>query len=219
MTAPVTISIRADVKGLQRQLDRLANSQLPFATALALTALAKRVAASETAALSTVFENPTAFTKRAFGVLPARKATLTAVVFAKDIQAAYLAPSEQGTPQYLGKGRRIRTPVNINTNVSGNIPKGSIQRLLARPGVFLGTINGVNGLWQRVGSPKRAGRRTRRIAGNERPHKLRLLVAFTRPKPISTRLEYHQRARAVIAAGFDEEFSVAMRRALATVRL
>ena len=44
---PVTISIRADMKVLERKLDDFTAKQLPFATALALTNLAKLVQAGE----------------------------------------------------------------------------------------------------------------------------------------------------------------------------
>jgi hypothetical protein len=218
--SPVTLNIQADIKRLSRELDRLAYSQMPFATALALTGLAKRVQADETEALGEVFDNPVAFTMRAFAIIPARKSNLTATVFAKDIQAEYLKPSEEeGTPQALGKGRRIRTPVDIGVNASGDIPKGAIKRLLAKPGVFLATIDGVSGLWQRMDARKGRGRRAKTAAASARPHKLKLLIAFTRPKPVKTRLDYRSRAAQVVAAHTDEEFSVAMRRALSTLRI
>jgi hypothetical protein len=213
MSAPIQISVRADVKRLQQSLDRLANTQVPYATALALTAVAKRVQEAEAKALSATFKNPVPFTQRAFRVRPARKSNLTAIVFALPIQAAYLEPSEDGVPQALGKGKRIRTPVDIGVNASGDIPKGTIKRLAGRKDVFVGEVKGVNGVWQRL--PSKGKRRGNAKQGQ----RLRLLIAFTRPKQVKTRLNYRQRAQAVIATSFDGEFSVAMKRALATVKV
>lgn len=202
------IDISLDVKQATRGLGSAAR-QVPFAAALATTHLAKMVQLSETEALPSVFDRPTPFTMRAFGVSTASKSSPQAEVFAKTIQARYLEPSETGGLQILGKGRAIRKPVDIRTNAYGNIPKGAIARRVpagqlstkGKRGFFIGKVHGVNGLWQR-----------------QPGHKLKLLIAFSRPQPVSTHLEFQRRARAVVKANFAEVFGAALRRALKTAR-
>lgn len=215
----VDINIRADIKSITRDLDRLAYQQLPYATALALTGLAKRVQAGETANLTSVFDRPVPFTMKAFGVIAARKDTLTATVFAKDIQAKYLAPSEFGETQYLGAGKKIRTPADIQLNAYGNIPKGKIAQLLARPDVFMATIKGVNGIWQRPTKTAPQGAvRGKRRGGPKPVDRLTLLLAFTAPKAVKTKLEYHQHAQMIVDQYWQTEFAWAMAQAKATAK-
>ncbi|MTK12692.1 MAG: hypothetical protein F8N39_11585 [Clostridiaceae bacterium] len=220
---PVSISIRSDIRALQRSLDNLAYKQLPFATATALTAIARRAREAETQVLSQVIDRPTQFTMHAYAVKGARKTNLEAVVFAKDRQARYLQPLATGGRQVLGQNRRIATPVEVKLNASGNISKGQIKRLLSRPDVFVGHVNGVGGLWQR---PPRGKRRnggygtkgnTQRGVGGMRTG-LKLLVAFTNPVEVKPVLHFGERAAEVVAASFREEFSTAIARALATAR-
>lgn len=204
----MNIDISLDVKRATRNLGDAAK-QVPFAAALAATHLAKLVQLGETEALPGVFDRPTPFTMRAFGVSTASKSSPQAEVFAKTIQAKYLEPSETGGLQVLGKGRAIRKPVDIRTNAYGNIPKGAIARRVpagklstkGKRGFFIGVVNGVNALWQR-----------------QPGHHLKLLIAFSKPQQVSTRLDFQQRARAVVKANFAEVFGAALRRALKTAR-
>lgn len=210
---PVTISVRADLSRLQRQLSELERKQLPFASAQALTAVARRVQAEETKALSTIFDRPTPFTQRAFGVVPARKATLQAVVFAKDIQAAYLAPHEFGGRQVLGTKRAILTPKKLTVNAYGNIPKGAVRRLKGRANVYVGTIKTksgetIGGVWQR---PTNAARRKGKGS-------LKLLVRFTDPLPVAPTLHYRDRAKRIVQQHFAAEMAAALAKALRTAR-
>lgn len=198
--SPVRINVSVDVSRAVKGLD-FATKQVPFATARALTALARTVQQAETTALPQVFDRPTPFTMRAFGITAASKTTLTAEVFAKARQAAYLQPSEVQGPQFLGAGKRIRTPIGIGLNTYGNIPRRKIAQLIARKKAFLGVIKGVNGLWLRL--PK---------------GKLQLLVDFTEPVDVKSHLGFQDRAAKVIAANFDKTFHAALRDALATAR-
>src|SRR5882724_2786221 len=104
------ISIRADVKRLQRSLDDVARRQVPFATAQMLTGLAKRVQDEERRNLAKVFDRPTPFTLGGIAVKGARKSDLTAIVYVKPIAAAYLAPFETGGRHFLGAKRGLLVP-------------------------------------------------------------------------------------------------------------
>jgi hypothetical protein len=225
---PVTIKITTNAKEMRRALSDFARKQVPFAAATALNAVAQKIIAGETEALSEVFDSPKAFTKSAFTQSPAfggqyaSKRNLTAVVAAKPTQAVYLAPAEFDEPQSLGKGKRIRTPVNVRTGAGGNLAKGAIQRLLARPDVFMGEVHGINGIWQRPkrGIPRGRGYGTKgkhsNIGGSGTT--LKLLVAFTRPVKIKTKLGYRERAATIVQKHFDGAFEAALQRALATAK-
>lgn len=214
----ISISVEADVKKVTKDLSSLAYEQVPFGTAFALTSLAKRIRDAETKALSSVFDRPVPFTLGAFGVISARKSTLEAIVFAKDIQAKYLAPSEFGEPQYLGAGKAIRTPVAVQTDASGNLPKDKIKQLLAQPDVFMAKIGNINGIWQRQPKAKFAGKRVVRAGPAIKAAKPKLLIAFTKPKQIKTHLEYRERAEQIVDTYFTADFAAGMERALATAK-
>ena len=210
MRPAVRIDVRARIRDVTRDLDDLARKQIPFATATGLNDVAQQVFEAETKALETVFEDPQSFTRRAFGIKRARKNDLEAKVFAKPIQAEYLAPSEFDEPQALGGGRKIRTPVEIGTGAGGNIPKNKMRNMLARPDVFVGHVKGIGGVWQRLPTKGKRASKT--------GQKLKLLVAFTRPVKIAPRLEYHERAAAIVDKAWGPAFEAAMTRAMKSRR-
>lgn len=219
----IRIAVKLDSRELQRSLTRMAQRQLPFATATAVNAVAAKVIIAGTNAIEHAFDAPRAFTKRAFtqakafGGQYASKRDLTAVIVAKPIQEAYLAPSEFNEPQALGQGKRIRTPVDIKTGAGGNIQAGLIAKLIAQPDVFLGVIGGVNGLWQRPTPARPKGSPRRPIKANT-SGRLKLLVAFTRPVKVKTKLGFRERAEQAVLNNWSVEFDRAIRRALATAR-
>lgn len=214
------ISIKADVKALARSLDAFAKTQVPFATAKALTAVAKRVQEAETKAFGDVFDRPTLFTQRSVGVKAARKNDLNAVVFVKDIAAKYLLPYETGGKHFLPHSKRGGTLFNPKAqpvNQYGNLPNGVLRRLAGRADVFVGAVQTkggttVNGVWQR---PAAAGAKGR---GLNRTGSLKLLVRFGDALPVKQRLGYRERAQAVVQASLRAEFEAAMGEALRTAR-
>lgn len=215
----ISIGVKGDMRALTRDLSRFARDQVPFATAQALTAVARKVAAAETELLSETFDKPTPFTLKAFAVRGARKSNLTASIFAKDRQAAYLSPYLDGGSQALGSKRAILTPIQVALNAYGNIPRGKLAALKGQPGYFVGTVQRkgarpIGGLWQRIPPPK-VGRHRGHL---QRKGHLKLLVEFTAPKQVTKRLTYEARARAVVARELPREFDRALRAALATAR-
>lgn len=204
--------VRANVRAVERDLDDLQRKQIPFAAAVGINMTADQVVEAETAALEDVFQDPTTFTKRAFRKAGATKARPEARVFALPTQAAYLTPAEDNEPQFLGKGKRIRTPVNIGVSAGGNIAKSKLKTVLARKDVFVGHVKGVGGVWQRLPS-KGKGRK-----GARDGQRLRLLVAFTRPVHIAPRLEYHERAARIVDANATANVRNALLMAFKTAR-
>lgn len=220
---PIRIKVSFDARRMQRGLTDLAKKQIPFAISQAVNAVAQKVIDAETAALDETFDQPRSFTKQAFtmashfGGQRASKRNPVAIIVAKPIQEAYLAPSEFGEPQSLGQGKRVRTPVNIKTGSGGNIPKDAIARLLQEPDVFIGSVNGTNGIWQRPTAPRPKGTPRRKIKSNT-TGRLKLLVAFTRPVRVKTHLRFRERAAEVVGRSIDAEFDRALAKALATAR-
>jgi hypothetical protein len=227
------ISIRSNLKEIQRNLSAFVSKQIPFATATALTATAKLVQQAEVAELRTTLKNPSPFTLKSVRVIPARKNTLTATVFVMDKAASYLSPYEDGGVHKLNS-KALLNPKDIKLNQYGQLPKNVLAALKARPDIFIGPVKTakgvVNGVWQRVTNVKRVtllnakGKRLRGLNkatmgddGKQQGH-LKLLLRFGDALPVKQRLGYKERAQAVIAASFDVEMGKALTAAMATAR-
>lgn len=228
MAAPVRISVRADLAALTRRLNDFERKQLPFASAQALTAVAKNVQAAEKAALPHVFDRPTPFTVNSIGVKAARKNTQEALVFVKDIAAAYLEPYEfGGTHKLIGSGKTWLNPKDrALLNQYGNFSKSTLKRLEGRPDIFVGSIKtksgeSIGGVWQRptdVNAAKRAGKRGVALRGVNKSGHLRLLIRFGDAQPVRQHLDFGKRARDVVAVTYRREFATAFAKALATAK-
>jgi hypothetical protein len=183
---------------------------LPFATAIALTGLAKIVQAGEQKAIGSVFDRPTPFTLNSVGVTAARKNSPVAVVFVKDVAAKYLEPYEAGGTNKLNS-KALLKPVNTTLNQFGNIPRSRLATLKGKTNVFIGKVKGkggteVDGVWQRI--PPSKGK----------PASLKLLIRFGDAHPVRQRLNYRQRAEALVAQNFNREMGAALAKAVATAK-
>lgn len=150
-------SLDAQFIAIRRRIDK----NVRFGTARGLTQTAKQISAKIAADLPTTFDRPNPFTQRGIGFTPANTATLTAMVFVKDAQAAYLLRQETGGTRLAKTGDPVNLPVNQKTNQYGNIGKGVIGRLKQKPGAFVADGKGKTahlqpGIYQR---PKRGKRR------------------------------------------------------------
>ena len=225
MAYPVQINVWSNIREIQHEIDAFAKKQLPYATSLGLTMLANKIKDAETKALSTELEKkPTPFTKRAFGVVNANKRTLTSEVYAKDIQAKYLAPSEFGGNQILGSRRGLPNPKDQPVNQYGNLPRKTISRLSALgqirtprahkykqnktsiPTIYFGKIKTkegmISGIWQR----------------DLNHNNVKLLIRWADGTEIRPHLEYHQRAAMIVAQSFDAAMTFALARAMKTAK-
>lgn len=228
------ISIRSDLDKLSAQLTGVARRQVPFAMAQTVTGVARAVATAERDNFAKTFDRPSPFTMNGIGVIPATKASLTAVVFVKDIQAAYLLPYEVGGPQVLGRKQAMLTPRDIRLNTYGNIPRNRIASLKGKPDVFVGTVKfktgkEISGVWERGERGRQRGRRGRRTGryggkgllndyGVGQKTTLTLLVQFTRPAQVTHPLHYRAHAAKVAAASIPLQWNTAITKALATAR-
>lgn len=217
----IAVSIKGDLKPLQRAMIALGAEQVPFAMSLALNNLAKGVALTERDAIDDTFKTPTPFTENAYRIEVATKKKPIAIVAAKDIQAQYLAPYVVGGDRWLGTKRGMLAPRAVSLNRYGNLTRGKLAQLKAKPGVFVGSIRTrrgavINGVWQK---PKTAGHRGgRRIKGEQTRAPLKLLIRFEDTTPVRKHLPFEQRAREYVARHAAGEFDAALRRALATAR-
>jgi hypothetical protein len=204
------IDIRADVKRMERTLSALAYKQMPFATAQGLTELAKIVQAGEQEAMTSVFDRPTPFTLKSVGVRAARKDNLQALVYVKDIAAAYLEPYETGGTNKLNS-KALLKPVAAPLNQYGNLSKSKLAQLKAKGNTFIGKVKGkggeiINGVWQRTPAAK------------GKPAGMKLLIRFTDAHPIKQRLDYRPRAEQLVRTNFNRVMGKALGKAIATAR-
>jgi hypothetical protein len=210
----IVLSVKPDVASLARALDAFATRQLPFATSQALNQVARRAVDAERKAMTSDLDRPTSFTLRGVSMRPARKENPTAVVYIQPIQARYLAPSIKGGVQVLGSSRAILAPKNVRLNTFGNIPRGLLAALRARPDILIGPVtfadgNTINGVWQMPTGERKGGRMGRGITGGRRSG-WKLLIRFADPSTIEARYPFGQATLATAA----REFPVELRRQL-----
>jgi hypothetical protein len=146
----IKISVQADISGALRKL-KLAQSQVKYATAVALTRTAKVVEAELQREITKSFNNPTPFTQRALRTQPATKARLTARVFVKDYASKGNAASKWLLPGVEGGQRNTKgferllqragvmpsgwyaMPTKyIARDAYGNVPAGVVVKILSQ---------------------------------------------------------------------------------------
>jgi len=213
----------ADIKDLSAQLQSI-RKQIPFATAQALTSVVRQIANAEKTAFQRKLENPTPFTVNSVGSAGARRDNLSAKVFVRDIAAGYLEPFEFDGAHKLN-GQALLNPKDIKLNKYGNLPRNKLSQLKAKPDVFIGDIDGVNGVWQRVKAKKgRKGkkRQKRSANGSRRPRAKnpmpKLLIRFGDALPVKPTLGYMDRAEKMAAVLMPAALSNAIDQALRTAK-
>jgi hypothetical protein len=210
----------ATIKDLSRQLQTL-QKQIPYATAQAMTAVVRQIAAAQKVALGRKLESPTPFTVNAVGSSGARKNDLRAKVYVRDIAAGYLEPFEFGGDHKLNSSALLN-PKNIKLNKYGNMPRNKLSQLKAKSNVFIGDVNNVNAVWQRrkpkpkKKRAKRSANGTRRPKPKQRPPKL--LVRFGDALPVTPVLGYMDRSKAMAEALMPAALSRAIADAIRTAK-
>jgi len=197
-----------DISGWQAKR-AMVEKQARFATAVALTQTAKDAQAAVSGALAQIFDAPTPFTQKAIAITPARKESLVAWVFAKDIQAKYLAVQEVGGAQQPRPGAPLVVPVNIRRTVYGGIGRGGIKRELGKRGTFTVGPNDHSKLPPGI---------YRRAQGKRRLAKPVLLVALEQSTQYKPRFGFKDRVLRVARDRFAPNFRTAFERALANAR-
>lgn len=191
--------VTSNVRQVSKWLSRVERQQVPFATAVSLTRTAKDAQTNLEKRLGRVFDRPTPFTRRAIAIRPARKTRLVARVLVKDIQARYLLLQETGGVRRPQR-RALILPSAARRNQYGNLPRGAVKRMLARPDTFSGTVAGVAGIWQRKG------------------RRLKLLVAYEGRAVYRPRFGFRDTAAKTARARFDHHLRRELAKAIATAR-
>lgn len=146
----IKISVRADIRGAIRKL-KLAQSQVPYATAMALTKTAKIVQEDLQREINRSFDNPTPFTQNSLRVQSATKSRLISRVFVKDYASKGNAASKWLLPGVVGGQRNAKgferlmqrngvmpngwyaMPTKyIARDAYGNVPGGVIVKILSQ---------------------------------------------------------------------------------------
>ena len=161
------ISVKADVKDLQRKLNR-AKRQIPFAVKRGLDATAFDLQRELKKTLPKFVHNPVAYTKAGIQVEKATKTKLIAEVgFASKTfgrtkgsipQADYMKRLiEGGTRKPKSKAIAVPYKKHMKPNAKGNIPQGKINRLLGQTDNYFSgepvgkKKGGGAGIWKRIG--------------------------------------------------------------------
>ena len=226
------ITVTSNIAQVMPKLEQFTSRQAPFTIAKALTETAKHVRQAMGVATNTFFDRPTAFTRNAFAFLPARKDTLTAVVFAKDKQARYLKYQVQGG------GRRVKGfekrfgaegQADEQSGMQHMVPTKRIK-LNASGGVSMATIKAISANMNTggkagryfIGKPKGAGQNAgrgygiyARVGNNKR---LEALMVFASKPQYRKRFDMTAIGGRVVNAQFDSELRKAWAFALRTAR-
>ncbi len=132
----ISLNLHADVRKATAALGEAASKQVPFATAKALTTLAKLAQQDVQQALPRIFGHVAPFTRQGIAIKPATKASLTAQVFVKPLQAQYLSLEEFGGTRTPAMNTRIMSRALTMPGVGarmigGGLPRGFVKRLAA----------------------------------------------------------------------------------------
>ncbi|EHK3587493.1 hypothetical protein JTY03_003677 [Escherichia coli] len=211
----------ATIKDLSRQLQTL-QKQIPYATAQAMTAVVRQIAAAQKVALGRKLESPTPFTVNAVGSSGARKNDLRAKVYVRDIAAGYLDPFEFGGDHKLNSSALLN-PKNIKLNKYGNMPRNKLSQLKAKSNVFIGDVNNVNAVWQRRKPKPAKKKRAKRSPNGTRRDKIKqpapkLLIRFGDALPVKPTLGYMDRANTMANALLPSALHQAIAEAISSAR-
>ncbi|HHW8957242.1 hypothetical protein [Morganella morganii] len=210
----------ANFTALSNQL-RTLRKQIPFATAQAMTAVARKIEGAQKVAMQRNLDNPTPFTVKSVKSRGARKSDLKAKVFVMNTAAAYLEPFETGGVHKLN-GSALLNPKDIKLNKYGNLPRNKMSALKSKENTFIGDIDGVNGVWQRKKAKKGRKRLQRSPNGTRRDKKRqpmpKLLIRFGDALPVEPVLGYQDRAMKMTQALLLQEINRAIAEAIRTAR-
>jgi hypothetical protein len=218
------MSLEAQSRAIQQKVQR----NLNFGIARGLTNTAKFAAAKLEQQLPAIFDRPTPFTRRAIGFQSATKAKLEARVFVRDQQAMYLMRQEQGGLRTPQPGSPINIAVGQRLNQYGNISRGAIAKLRAKPNVFVSKGTGQTkhlapGIYERLDVRSKKGlgsKRGRKVTTGRGKHKTRLnmLVAFERQAKYQPRFRFAERVTKIARDTVKPEIEASIAQAMATMR-
>ncbi|AYX13022.1 hypothetical protein [Yersinia pseudotuberculosis] len=211
------------LKDLSNQLQSI-KKQIPFATAQALTSVARQIVEAQKLGMQRNLDNPTPFTVNSVGSFGARKDRLQAKIFVRDIAASYLEPFEFGGQHKLN-GQALLNPKAIKLNKYGNLARNKLAQLKGKPDVFIGKIGDTSGVFQRKKGKKskKAKKRQKRSPNGvhrarEKQRSPKLLIQFGDALAVKPTLGYFDRANSMAQALMPGALSLAIEQALNTAK-
>lgn len=230
----MAITLEIDQQGLvdASRWSQAVAKQLPFATSVALNDVAFKARGSLNGATRQYFQGPVKFTQTAFLVEKAKKATLTAYVFANNQQgrnrARYLRYGIQGG-QRVAKGFERYFAGADN---DGTLPPGtalvptSLVKVTDAGNVSLATLRSISkGLSTTnkrggffVGTPRGAGDRPPGIYRRSREQLFPYFIAASAAPRYTGRFPIQDIGEKIVARNFNDALSAALDKAIATAR-
>jgi hypothetical protein len=217
-----------DLEHQARALQGRVDKNLRFGIARGLTETARFASTKLQQQLPQIFDRPTPFTQRAIGFQSATKANLEARVFVRDRQAQYLEMQERGGARLPKPGSPINVAVGQRLNQYGNISRGAIARVRAKPNVFVSKGRGrtahlAPGIYERLSARSKKGlgsRRGRKVTTGRGKQKTRLnlLVAFERQAKYQPRFRFVERVSKIARANVKAHISASIADAMRTMR-
>lgn len=206
------IGLNIDSRDLRRAADfyeRMAQREVPFATARALTWTAKEGAQAAAQEAKSAFDAPTPFTQKAFTIEAASKRKLAASVLAKDRQADYLGIQVTGGTRRPKKRVLVRPGPGLKVNKYGNIPRGRVKRLADKPDHFVGKAAGQSpaGIYKRPSKAK-----ARRGEGPQ------LIIAFGKAFSYRPRLDFYGETSKVFVTRFPHLYRRSLEQAIESTK-
>lgn len=200
------MEIRVDIRGLEATTKYISNleKQIPFATALALTRMAKEIQREEIAHIRSAFNIRGSWLREGgkfgVGIVPASKEKLVAVV---ESRAPWLEAHEEGATR-TPEGAHFAIPQkDIRRTKTQVIARSQRPKALKRA-FKIETKRGIPLLLQRVGRAKRSI--------------LRVMYQLTGRAKIDPRLQFFETGRVVVDKVWRRIFSEALDRAIRTAR-
>jgi len=244
--AVIVVSVASNVREVIGGLDAAFAKQAPFATALALTRTAQAIPAALGAAARSVFDRPRPFTTGAGAMYVKRadKASLTAEVGYKDIQARYLrwqiaggARVQKGFERaltglgLLPAGHVVTPGAGLKLDAFGNIPRAQLVQILGQlksgVSVFAGRGKRMSRQGLFVILPGATAPQARHLTpgiwrrgegASWRDRHAVPLIHYIEAAAYHPRLDLEGAARRVVDARFPAEFAAAWQQAVITAR-
>lgn len=206
MTEPLRLEVAADFTPLLRFLDDAQRRQLPFATAVALTNLAKDARALVAGGLRDRFTIRSSWVERGIRYKPAEKRDwphTSALVYSKD---AFMQAQEVGGVKRGRAGGDTPQPLAIRrTKEERTTPSKWPGAQLKRPRTFVRRL---------TSGPAKGERAVLRRASADR-YPLQVLYVFAPSTRIRPRLGMRKTVTDSVGAGYAKAFETSLQRALA----
>lgn len=201
--------------------------QFQFAAAKALTDTMRAVREAMPAEVESALDRPTSFTKSGFFMQGANKAKLEASVGIKDRQAEYLKYQVEGGNR-APKRQALRLPAVVQLDGAGNLPAGTIRRLIERAragkratkaqGRRFGVSAQVDLFYGEPGDGRPAGIYKRVPMGDGRQRLVPIVVFPRQEARYERRFDFYGYAERIVTRTFSVTFESAWAEAIRTSR-